>query len=322
MIIIIWVLLILTILTISAAHRGSFALRLSGFQNDTLKAIYSAKAACNLVIAKLKEDMPGAYDSFNEEWANNVAMFEKISMESGDKNNNYAEVFYNTVNEINEPIKIFGALDQDSLININSASLSILKEVFIKANVVASEDLANNILAWRGDETAVAVDYSDLGYNNKALPFTNKEEMLLIKGIDEDVYNKISRFICVNTNTDFKININTASKDVLEIIFGFAGLSNVNKAVVSDIVFKARCGDDTVWGTEDDMVITDAKAFLNSAAIINYFDAQQLAVLEGIFKVKSDFFEIRAFANFNKIKKSIIVVYNRQDDKIIYYCES
>ena len=38
LIVIIWVLLILTVLTISAAHRGSFALRLSGFQNDSLNS--------------------------------------------------------------------------------------------------------------------------------------------------------------------------------------------------------------------------------------------------------------------------------------------
>lgn len=316
LVVIIWVLLILTVLAIGIAHRVSFALRLSSLQNHGLQALYLAKSAVNLAVTEIKQSV-STTTSMKDSYMNNQELFEKIYL--GDENKegkNYAVVYYVAVNDNQEIKNVYGVLDQESQININKASKDVLLALFAEVAINEANDLVNNIRFWRGDQDVEKTDYSDLGYENKALPFINKQELMLVKGMDEKIYDKISNYICVNDAFDFKLNINTASKQVLKVIFAAIGVS---KTVFSDLVFNYRIGDDKVWGTRDDRLIDNFEDYLNSLSGLGINERE---TLKKIFMVKSNYFEIRAVGQYGRIKKSIIVVYNRQNDKIIYYHES
>ncbi len=316
LVVIIWVLLILTVLAIGIAHRVSFALRLSSMHNHSLKALYLSKAGVNLAITEIKQST-NTTTSFNDAPVNNSALFEKIYIGDKKEGENYSSVYYE-VKENSEVKKTYGVLDQESLININKASKEVLLALFAEVGISDANEIVNNIRFWRGDTDPdlEKTDYTDLGYVNKGLPFINKQELMMVKGIDEKNYEKLFNYICVNDDSEFKVNINTASKPVLRIIFGAVG---ANKTVFSDILLNYRVGDDKVWGTRDDKIITNSDEYINNLAGLG---VPERDLLKKFFTVKSDYFEIKSVGQYGRIKKSIIVVYNRQNDKIIYYHES
>jgi len=215
-----WILVILTILAVSIAHRVSLALRLSRYQKDRTRAIYLAKAGINLAIREIENDNNG-YDSLNDGWANNETRFGHIAF--SENKNEYACVSY-TVKKDEEEETIFGALDEESKININSASwellVALLKECQIDS--VTAEKFASDILAYRGAgelPEEIRRDYDDnLGYACKRGKFTNIEELRLVRG-SGGIAEKLERLkTLITVYGDGKININTASREALKAL--------------------------------------------------------------------------------------------------------
>lgn len=215
MIISAWILVILTILAIGIGHRVSIALRLSGYQRDKVKAYYLAKAGINKAITELEKDANN-YDALNESWSDNKDAFEKIVL--NDNQNEYAQVSY-TVKEADREETKFGVIDEERKININTAPKELLAELLEESGIVNSSNIADNICAWRGDSGVNVPEYSDLGYSNKADKFANIEELILIKDIDNEIYRILKSLITVHSNG--KINMNTASQEMLNILVGY-----------------------------------------------------------------------------------------------------
>lgn len=152
-IIILWILVILTVLAVTIGHRVSLALRLSRYQRDSLKAYSLAKGGINLAIAVLEEDgkkdtqgAPG-YDAPDEPWADNEQKFKNISL--GSDKDEFATVYYVDKAGGREEIK-YGVTDEERKININTADKDLLKALLGECGVANPEDLAKNILFWRG----------------------------------------------------------------------------------------------------------------------------------------------------------------------------
>ena len=214
-----WILVILTILAVSIAHRVSLALRLSRYQKDRTRAVYLAKAGINLAIKEIENDNNG-YDSLNDGWANNENRFGHIAF--SENKNEFASVSY-TVKKEEEEETIFGALDEESKININTASLELLAALLKECQIdsVKAEAFSLDILVYRG---AVALpeeirrDYEDnLGYACKRQKFTNIEELRLVRGAGGITPEKLEKLkTLITVYGDGKININTASREVLK----------------------------------------------------------------------------------------------------------
>jgi len=115
----------------------------------------------------------------------------------------------------------YSLIDEESKINVNTVTQEVLREFSL-----IDDDLA--------------IEISESGLK----PFGVKEELLMLEGITEEIYDEIKEYITVNGSG--KININTATDLVLE---GF-GLDDS----LINIIMLFRKGADDQYGTEDDGV--------------------------------------------------------------------
>lgn len=142
------------------------------------------------------------------------------------------EAVYNTLYELRKKREvelgrgkfIYTLLDEESKININKAPKEILA-----ALPGLDEDVARKIIDLR---------------NNLGGSFQIKEEILLVEGITEEIYNKLKDFITVYG--DGKVNLNTASVEVMKAL-GF------REDLINGLL-EFRAGPDGKEGTEDDGV--------------------------------------------------------------------
>ncbi len=137
--------------------------------------------------------------------------------------------------------------DEDSKINVNTASLEQLKYL-LDSTGVESEDvdvIADSIFDWRDPNdlhllNGAEEDYYnslDEPYSSKDAPLEAIEELLLVKGMtpeilygttgeeEEDSYEGVMKYLTVY-NTGI-VNINTATERVLEIVFGLQEANNI-----------------------------------------------------------------------------------------------
>ncbi|MFH1338993.1 MAG: PilX N-terminal domain-containing pilus assembly protein [Candidatus Omnitrophota bacterium] len=206
-----WILVILTILAVITGGRLSSELRFVRSQRDRLKALYLARAGINQAIAELEKDTTKDIDYSTEPWTDNPEIFKEHPLGSGK-----FSVSYNFTTDDKEET-FYGVIDEERRINLNIADkyiLSCLSEL--------ADDLIDNIRAWRGDTDVPesARDYSELGYSCKGKPFVNTEELLLVKGITPEIYEGIKDLVTVWAKA---VNINTASKEVINIIVSASG---------------------------------------------------------------------------------------------------
>ena len=106
--------------------------------------------------------------------------------------------------------------DENSKFNINKitdpSTLNSLKKLFEYLKI--NPDLVFIIADWRDPDSDPRLpDSEDLAKNGE---FWSIDELKLIKGIDGEVFNKISPYVTATSNwLDWKININTAELPVL-----------------------------------------------------------------------------------------------------------
>lgn len=326
-----WILLMLTVITISIAHRTSIALRLNCYQRDRRKAVYLAKAGINRAI-KIIESDTNTYDALGELWANNEEAFKKIVLD--EKGSEFAAVSYQDSKEDSEPETIYGVIDEERRLNINTASeellLTLLKESGIDQAEV--ENKVNNLLIWRGDKADDTKIYESLGYPPKGNKFSNLEELKLVKDITYDDYQRLRDSITVYG--EGRVNINTASSNVLTALCRWAvdtlnkkGMSGINYAHADSLVLKIgdfRDGDDNLIGTQDDVAFTDANQIVTELKSAKGLSAEEETIINEIivnFAVKSNNFLIAATGNVGKIKSKVSTVYKRGGG-ILYWHET
>jgi len=167
---------------------------------------------------------------------------------------------------------VYFFVDEESKININTSPGSVLKE-----------------LPGMSLKSASAITAST------ARPFHVKEEILLVKGMEEEDYRNIEDLITVYGKGE--VNINTCSKEVMEILGMQSGL-------VDDIL-SFREGADGKPGTDDDRAFKSAEgivADLENAYGLSARDklALELLVSRRMLGVKSENYCIKITAHRNK----------------------
>lgn len=322
LIISLWVLVILTVLSVSIGHRVSMGLRLSRYQRDRVKAFCLAKAAVNLAIVEIEKD-DNLFDALNEGWADNKEKFEKVVL--NDNTSEFARVSYN----IGEPQETkFGATDEERKININAAPqdliISLLEACGIDSE--SSEELSKDILIWRGsllaDKDIENYYLDNLGYNCKGAKLSVLEELPLIKGMSNLEKGKIEKLkTFVTIYGEGKININTATKEILMLI-GEAAAKQVPDAQEIDVrrlieqIDTFRNSDSGPF--KDDSGINDFREnYLTEAKEKNILNQMQPNL-----STKSTYFRIEATGYSGKIRKKITAVYGRANRKIISWHEN
>lgn len=302
-----WVLILLAMLAVGVAHRVITALRLSRYQKDGLNGYCLAKAGINLAIAEILNDPDINCDSLQDLWRDNEDIFKEISLNS-DKNE-IAVVSYIAGHAAKETT-VFGAVDEESKININTAPAGMLEELFNRIGASDPAGIANNICAWRGDAGAPAVDYQDLGYVNKGAKFSLPEELLLVKGVTPEIFQAAEGLITVYGNG--LVNINTAGDEVMQVLGDYC----------------VKAGRDVNFPMDLALRILDArqagKIFSSLEDLNTQLGPERVAVLSNFAGVKSTCFCIVSDGrieerNFNY---TLEAVFNRFDNMIVYWHEN
>ncbi len=310
LIVILWILVILSILAVGIGHRVSLAFRLSLYQKDKLKALYLAKAGINRAIIEIEKDT-NDYDAFTESWADSEDVFKKIVLNN--KQDEFATVSYDTVDENNETVTIYGVIDEESKININTASQPLLLALLEKYEISPAQDTVNYILIWRGDIPDDNKIYENLGYPCKSDKFTTIQELKLVKDIDAQGYQVLKGLITVYG--DDKVNINTVSLQALTIFCrGIAKELSIDETFADNVAAKI-------------IELRNSKGFFKDKGEISIILTadEETNIFNNLMNdiiLKSENFLIESEGFVSKIKGKIVTVYSRKDKKILYWHES
>lgn len=214
---------------------------------------FAADAGIKKAIVELKKEEEKGYDSINDSWANNPGLFRDIRVDEGS-----CSICYDYLNPVSlESETRYGLVDEERKININNARAPILERllrVTLGFDEMDAQEMAASILDWRDKDSSLSIPLGsaeDSYYRNIAHSYEAKddrfevlEELLLVKGMKQDIFDKIRDYITIYGNG--QVNINTASEEVL-LALGF------NEKAVYQIL-RYRYGKDEVPGTADDNI--------------------------------------------------------------------
>ncbi len=292
LIVALWCLFFLSGLAVAIYVRIAPQVRLVGHLRDKVKGYYAAKAGVRQAMFMMNADVTQDYDALNDIWVDNEETLKDIEISKEAS----VSVKYEWTDEQGVLQTRYGLIDEESKININTASLDTFEHLLESIGQATSSqvtDIANAILDWVDEDSDLRPNSAEEGYYAGLSPsypcanakFAVPEELLLVKGMTLEIFNKIRPFITVYGSG--RVNINTAGEHVLEAI-------GLERALI-DKVFRFRRGNDGQEGTADDNVfqaMTSVIASLNSAVGLSEPETQQLNLLIAaeVLSVGSNYF--------------------------------
>ncbi|MBL7071962.1 MAG: general secretion pathway protein GspK [Candidatus Omnitrophica bacterium] len=330
-----WILSLLTILAIGIGIRVGVDIKLMSFFLNSSKAHYLAGAGLRKTIMLIEQDNDKKVDSINEQWGCGFDFNEEEyllkEIELGD--GIFTVSYKSGKNEAGTDVYIYGASDEEGRLNINK-----LDDVMLAKLPEFTMEIVDSIMDWRDEDDVERLEgaesdyYGELEspYSCKSAPFSAPEELMLVKGMTEEIYNGIKDIITVYPGDgDGKVNINTATEAVLAVLIG-EDLEELPGKIV-----RYRNGDDEEPGTEDDRIfnnveaiITQLKAPLASGGLGagELGRLNELVVNKKCFKVNTNTFRIlsRGTVGDGKVRKTVEAVVKRSDAEtgILYYYEN
>lgn len=256
-----WIVAILTLLAIGLAYRISIELHLVKFSREMLKARLACESGLEFSSQVLAEDL-NDFDSFNETWSKGMVLGRDESIFKDYKLKEAAfTIFSETNNQDSCANTLYGLSDEGSKLNINKATTVELETFFTQLGIENPKEITNSISDWIDADDITSFDgaeddyYSSLvtPYKCKNAPIAVIEELLLIKGMDEEKFEKIKPFVTVYG--DGKININTVSEVVLKSLLISRGALDTTAAKLAKEIIAYRFGPDTCLATADDGVL-------------------------------------------------------------------
>ncbi|OIO37158.1 MAG: hypothetical protein AUJ72_05070 [Candidatus Omnitrophica bacterium CG1_02_46_14] len=275
-----WCLSLLTAFSVSLGYavRQKAALidRLDTFDTLIPMAYSGIEIARGLVKG---EDFSPTYDCLNDPWSKDPA-FKEVPLGDGGS----CSVSYQISKaDTKEMITLYGLTDEQSKINVNTADAETLTRILQSAGSLDEEAAAAAafcIIDWRDADFGFehpSYGAEDDYYNHlqqpyacKNAPFEVPDELLLIKGINREIFDKIR--LSITSFGTGQVNINTASKEVLTAL----GLQD--RTV--DKIISYRYGDDRDERTGDDRVFTDGSAIPAQLNKVTAIDMAEKTALE------------------------------------------
>lgn len=330
-----WITAIISLLALGVGFRASLDMRLSKYNFDKLRAASLARAG----ILKAKEqainngkDYDSVYESGfrlrNSDSPETLFGRQANKLEEGDFSVHY--VLKGSNGE--ESRKIFGPLDEERKFNLNiskfpGSAKSEYARILKGLSPLVTQEIINAIIDWQDEDSLVTAAggaeepyyaYLEAPYKCKNADFSVIEELLLVKGVTKGLYDGIKERITVNSNG--KININTASEEVVAAL--------INDEQKSYEVFIARIleylkGPDSLRATADDGVflnLDNLKALAETEK-----EKARINALSPFLVFKSNNYRIISHGNIDGAQKVIECVFSRvsgpKESRIKYYYE-
>jgi type II secretory pathway component PulK len=224
---------------------------------------------------------------------------------------------------------LYGVTDEASRLNLNVADRESIRKLLLAVGA-ADEDRAGKIASaiydWRvygeseieGLSNDVSYDDLQYPYPPKKANFETLDELRLVRGVTEEVFDRLINYVTIYGNGT--ININTASWPVLTAL----GLDEEQAKMAETI----RRGADGFDGTADDSFFNNSaeliQALVKTLGLNEEEQNQCRKSMESIpFITESKIFRMTSVArmiNRNE-NKSITCVFDTNGDKIVYWRE-
>ncbi len=320
-----WMLAILAILAMGIGFRVSIEARLAKYNMEGSTALYLAKAGVVKSIYRVSK-MPSVSDSIYE--CGTVFTAEEKSDPAKLK-----AIFYSPLGagvfsvEYKEGGKAYpGVSDEERRININTAPEDVLKNLLMY--VGEDPTIASGIVQWRNKGPGLDDGYYEAlpaPYKCKHERFGAAEELILVKGMDKKIFDKIKDYITITGDpAKFAVNINTAAKTVLSaLITAFTGVDKTAADIYADRIIVFRNGPDGEKGTKDDSSFTSD---LSIERILPELSAAQAAELKKYFTTASKYFRIdsQGLITRTKVERRVVSIIQKEQGKaptLNYYRE-
>lgn len=186
LIVVLWLVAVIGAITMFFYRQSTLSLKVNRNSNESVQARYLAEAGVHRVIAELVMDSEQTTsDSLQETWSNNPNAFGGVLLGDG-----MYRVTHLSQNEEEEGNIEYGAVDECSKININTASRDVLLRL-----PLATEDIVDPIIDWRDSDSdpgtygAESEYYQSLPdpYDVKNDVYDSVEELLLVKDMTLDL---------------------------------------------------------------------------------------------------------------------------------------
>ena len=353
----VWILLMLSIFSLSVSHRASQELIFGRWVRDQVTTRVLAKAGIERALLELQLDKFLTFDAFNESWGSNEEAFKEIRLQQGtftvscdqplieaEEDTEKKEIKtedpetedskaseLKAVELEKAETKRYGLCDEAARININFADEEILTNLLLASvkKIVALDatKIAQSIIDWRDADDAAqqaGAESSFYGflptpYKARNASFESVEELLMIRGVTREIYNQIKNDVTVYT--DGKVNFNTASQTALQAL----GLSpDLAKRLV-----EFRKGTDGILGNEDDpafQMVEGITPALSAGSAFSGEDFAQIthAVGKQMVGVKSQVFRIQSIGRLNRSGQDIqtrVTCVTKRNGMVLYWHE-
>jgi general secretion pathway protein K len=346
LIVVLWILLILTLFALGMSRQINLDLILNRYSIDKLKSYYAAKAAVQYAIARLGKDSQGNQsNNFDSLYECGIALAEGETPESIFKevklgDSSFAVSYLFSGDENNQTQVIYGLEDEERKINLNGINAGNFKVLIRLMELMGidseiAQTVASSVVDWHDSNSVVtnlgfgAEDdyYTGLepDYHSKNSYFQSLEELLLVKGVTKEIYQKLKNYLTIfplDANS-LRINVNTAERKVLQALANSAleHVPGTSQPDADDLVQKIidyRKGDDNIIATADDQLVEANKLGLNSSelALFAYLN-------NNFFIAKSNYFRINVLGAYKdkKVKSKVVVVVERGNTLPLFWHE-
>jgi len=321
-IMVMWILTILSLFAVGLGYRSSIELRLTSFYLDKTRATYFGQKALYTVFFYIANDVKKKVDSYNEPWANNPPEF--FEKEHG--NAKVTVSYFADGND--EKVELYGASDECAKININKIPVELLASEYWQDTFSIDEDLVEVIEHWRSKKGKdkdldswyeTTYDYEARHGNIQIL-----DELHFLKNFyatSKEKNRHRAKLKDIITCFGDAVNVNTATKEVLEALFALQGakkeLAKSDRDELVRMIIEYRNGDDGLPGTSDDQVFEN----VNIETALGTHESKKITALnwlrqKKLLGVKSDFFRINVKVDFpeKKLTKRIEAIVSRSKD--------
>jgi type II secretory pathway component PulK len=246
----------------------------------------------------IKDDLPiSPIDSFSDSWAINPQLFKEAAVGPGKFDISYPQACFSGIS------KVYGIEDEQRKININFVNNDVLQNLLTATaglDISIAQNIAAAIIDFRDPDSDLFVPQSaeNLYYIGLTEPYNCKnnyfeviEELLLVKGMTREIFDKIKYFVTIYGNG--KVNINTAS----EVILTACGLTFCGQDIIN-----SRAGEDGQVGTADDKLFFSINEVLDKVEFTSDTAKNEFNAAAGLFSCSSQHFLIRAQASLNYSK--------------------
>lgn len=275
---------------------------------------------------KQKKETAAAYHSLNDPFTNDRPSFKNKHLGQG-----AFTVSYDYRDPDDGSIKIrYGAQDEEQKINFNTAKPEIMSRLIQMISGMdedGADEIAYSIVDWRDENSTSSHpkygaedDYYedlDVPYESKDFNLESIDELLLIRGMTPELFEKIKPYVTVFG--DGTININTTSKEVLLVL-------GMNESL-ADKILSFRKGLDREEGTDDDRVFMNSKDIADQLNQVHSISSGDVSLISQLIandqlNVSSSLFMIQSRGEISQKKQALDMIAIADLDGKIYFWQS